>query len=347
MGNALYADISAFQPETIDWTAYKAWSEQGDGIARIALKASEGTGYTDGHYHMYRAQAQAAGIRIIHYHYARPEWNSAQAEANWFHTVVGSIGPNDEIMLDYEEGVGQATADWALAFLTACQQLFGKTPVIYSYLSYIQSRLQNASLASYPLILAEWTYDPSARPACPLPWKSYWAVQYSDKASVPGIAGSIDANVYVGGGNSMGIPQGWKDVNGVLIAPNNVPVHDGFRVAIENDPNFDPANMPNEAEYNANPVQLHRPDLGSGDRQTFRDDDFWWTAQMGVVREKYIGLELDAAYKQIATQTAQISQLQAEIATLKQQQPTINPDVAVELQTADAAIQKAESELKS
>lgn len=332
MGNALYADISSFQPTSIDWGAYKSWSEQGDGIARIALKASEGTGYTDAHYLMYRASAQAAGIRIIHYHYARPEWNTPQAEANWFRVVVGSIGPNDEVMLDYEEGVGQATADWALAFLAACKQLFGKTPLVYSYLSYIQSRLQNAQLASYPLILAEWTYDPSARPVCPLPWKSYWAVQYSDKASVPGIAGTIDTNVFVGGGNSMGIPNGWKDDGHTLTAPNGKTVVFGFRDHVLNYAGGWPAgNQPQEEEWHASPLEYSNPGLGDGQKQSFNWTTLEWTPARGIF-EAWQGQEIVA--------------LRAALAKVTQPAP-INPDVAVELQAADAAIQKAETELKS
>lgn len=98
----------------------------------------------------------------------------------------------------------------------------------------------------------------------------------------------------------MAVPQGWSDSSGVLVAPNGVPVHDGFREAVENDPNFDPANWPQEAEYNANPVQYHVADSGNGDRQVFRDTVYWWTPHYGVIVERYPGLELDAAYKLIA-----------------------------------------------
>jgi len=123
------------------------------------------------------------------------------------------------------------------------------------------------------------------------------------------------------GGSTMPIPNGWKDVNGVLIAPNNVPVHDGFRSAIENDPNFNPANWPNEAEYNANPVQYHVADSGNGDRQTYRDTVYWYTRKYGVVVEQYPGLELGATYKRIAAQDAEIAALKAQLAQAQQPAP--------------------------
>jgi hypothetical protein len=51
-------------------------------------------------------------------------------------------------------------------------------------------------------VRAFWTYSPDARPACPPPWKSYFALQYSNQANVPGIPGAVDANVYLGGGTA-------------------------------------------------------------------------------------------------------------------------------------------------
>lgn len=120
-----------------------------------------------------------------------------------------------------------------------------------------------------------------------------------------------DFGQWIIGETTMPIPQGWTDSNGILAAPNGVPVHDGFRSAVENDPNFDPANLPQEAEYNANPVQYHVSDSGNGDRQTFRDTVYWWTPKYGVVVEKFPGLELDATYKLIAAQQAEIDALKA------------------------------------
>src|SRR5437899_8648243 len=105
-GTPQFVDISVCQPSNIDWKAYRAWAAQWDGIARVSLRSSYGTGYTDQHFAAYREGAIKAGVDvIIFYHYAYPQYNSAVAEANYQHQVVGSIRPNDAIMLDFEEQV--------------------------------------------------------------------------------------------------------------------------------------------------------------------------------------------------------------------------------------------------
>lgn len=305
-----YVDISTFQGQ-INWTLYRTWSDM------AAMKATEGTGFTDPRWPANKAGAEAAGVRLIPYHYCRPDLNTPQSEAEWFFKVVGNT-PDLFLMLDDEQQTSASTAAWAYSWLSRCEELFGQTPTVYASTSFIEAHLQDSRLAHFPLILANWTFDPNARPACPPPWRNYIALQYTDRATnIPGIAGPVDADIFLGG-LTMGVPQGWSDANGVLVAPNGVPVHDGFRNAVENDPHFDPANWPQEAEYNANPVQYHVADSGNGDRQAFRDTVYWWTPHYGVIVEKYPGLELDAAYKLIAAQ-------QAEIATLKAQPPTPAP----------------------
>ena len=195
----LYVDISAWQG-TIDFHAYCKWAKQWDGVARIAMKATEGVGYIDPRFESYRAGALAAGIDCaIYYHFARADLgNSAQAEADWLHRIVGSIRPRDMIMLDFELTKPQCTAQWALAWLARQEQNYGgKLPTIYSYDAYVRGRLQDARLARFPLILANWQFHPQERPPCPPPWKEYMAVQYTDKAmNIPGIPGPVDANVY-------------------------------------------------------------------------------------------------------------------------------------------------------
>jgi GH25 family lysozyme M1 (1,4-beta-N-acetylmuramidase) len=195
-----YVDISGWQPANIDWNAYRAWSASFDGISRVAIKSSEGTGFTDPHFRTYRTGALSAGVDvIIYYHYAKPSLNSPQAEADWQHQVVGSIRPQDVLMLDYEENVPQATAQWAFEWLARQEQNYGRLPTIYASDDYIRHRLQDSRLARFPLTLANWQFTPNERPACPPPWSKYTYLQYTDRATnIPGIAGAVDANIYLG-----------------------------------------------------------------------------------------------------------------------------------------------------
>lgn len=197
---AQFVDISAFQPQNIDWQAYAAWSRQGDRIARVAMRSSYGTGFTDTHFESYRAGALAAGVDvIIYYHYGYPQYNAAIDEANYQHSVVGAIRPQDIIALDYEENVAQATADWAYQWLQQAEALYGQLPIIYSYPSFIENHLQYPPLAKYPLWYADWVFDPNTRPPAPSPWTSYDALQYSDNATgIPGINQAVDIDIFLG-----------------------------------------------------------------------------------------------------------------------------------------------------
>jgi len=196
-----FADISVFQPADIDWQAYRTWSARGDGIARVSIRSSYGTGYTDKHFGTYRAAALTTNIEtIVYYHYAYPQYNKPEDEADWQHQVVGVIRPTDVIMLDFEENVSAATAAWAYAWLARQEQNYGGAlPTIYASDAYIKQRLQDSRLKKYPLTLAFWSYSTDTRPPCPLPWSQYTYLQYSDHETVPGISTPVDANLYLGG----------------------------------------------------------------------------------------------------------------------------------------------------
>jgi GH25 family lysozyme M1 (1,4-beta-N-acetylmuramidase) len=201
MNTPSFVDISAYQG-SIDFVAYRAWAASIDGIARIAMKSSEGVGFTDPSFAANRSRALAAGIDCIYYyHFARPGLgNNAQQEANWQYDAVGAVRAQDLLILDFEENAPQATGAWAYAWLAQQESNYGgKLPGIYASSSYIQQRLQDARLVRYPLWLANWTFTPDARPSCPPPWTSYQFLQYTDKATgIPGIAGTVDANVFLG-----------------------------------------------------------------------------------------------------------------------------------------------------
>jgi GH25 family lysozyme M1 (1,4-beta-N-acetylmuramidase) len=201
----LFVDISVFNPQDIDWPAYKAWSAQWDGISRVAMRSSYGVGFEDQHFAAYRAGALADGIdMIIMYHYAYPSFNDPQSEANYQHSIVGEIRANDLLVLDYEEEVTQATAEWAYVFLAQQEANYsGKLPGLYASPYYIQQRLQDVRLARYPLWLARWQYTPDERPPVPAPWTTYEWLQYTDAAtSIPGIQGTVDADIFLAGGNN-------------------------------------------------------------------------------------------------------------------------------------------------
>jgi GH25 family lysozyme M1 (1,4-beta-N-acetylmuramidase) len=196
---AQFVDISSFQG-SIAWASYRAWSASIDGIARVAMKATEGTGFVDPLFAANKAAALSAGIdEIYYYHFSRPDLNGAVAEANFMHSTVGNVRDGDLLILDYEQNVSQATAEWAYEWLAQQESNYsGKLPGIYASSAYIAERLNDSRLSKYPLWLANWMYTPDERPPVPAPWTSYEFVQYSDKASIPGVPGLVDADIFLG-----------------------------------------------------------------------------------------------------------------------------------------------------
>lgn len=194
-----FCDISQFQP-LIDWQAYKKWSSSGDGVSRVAMRSTYGTGYTDTHFEANRQGALEAGIDVIlYYHYAYPQYNTPEDEANWQREIVGNIRDQDMVVLDIEENVGENIHDWSYRWLYTQEVNYGKLPALYASSAYIQTRLQDNRLAKYPLWLANWQYTPDERPQVPSPWTSYEYVQYTNRATnVPGISGTVDADIYLG-----------------------------------------------------------------------------------------------------------------------------------------------------
>jgi GH25 family lysozyme M1 (1,4-beta-N-acetylmuramidase) len=216
---AQFVDISSFQGN-IDFVAYRAWAASFDGITRIAMKSSEGIGFIDPLFAENRANALAAGIDCIYYyHFGRPSENNAIDEAKWQKQVVGGIRAADMLVLDFEENVPQATAEWAYEWLAQQEDSYGKPPGLYASSAYIQQRLQDQRLAQFSLWLANWQFTPDERPACPPPWTSYEFVQYTDQAAnIPGVASVVDADIFLGGNTPM--PPVQPGTN-QLIAANN------------------------------------------------------------------------------------------------------------------------------
>lgn len=261
MGNALFVDISSWNnPALVNWPVYKAWSASGDGISRVLLRDDQGVGVPDSAFEQFWAGATGVGIdEIFVYHYAYPNLHpgpaGAVAEAQSMEQVVGHrLRTNDKVMLDLEQNESGA---WAIAFGQQ-MQLWHPTaskPALYDSLSHIQQFLTDPALPTiYDLALADWTFDPNSRPQAPAPWPGYVWLQFSDRLSVPGMPGSLDANVFLGGvpvplgpfydvkiGTTPGLPNGTTltqiaDALGISVA--SLKAIQPKRWADNYDPNF-------------------------------------------------------------------------------------------------------------
>ena len=134
------------------------------------------------------------------YHFARPDRNSAAAEAAHFIRTVGPLGPGEVPVLDLEVAPSQTVGDWAAEWLGLVAKATGRTPILYSYQSYLYS-VPTSKLTGYPLWVASWGANDGAVPASPPRtdrWSRWTWWQYTSNAVVPGVTGRVDDSLFFG-----------------------------------------------------------------------------------------------------------------------------------------------------
>ena len=191
---------------SVDWAAAK-----GGGIGFAYVKATQGTTFEASTFATNWAGTKAAGIRRGAYHFFNPTLDGV-AQADWFLSKVGTLEPGDlppaldiecpdgdSACLGYAGGSGDAPAS-AIAqrahdFVVTVQQATGRTPVIYTFVSYFSSNaIDTSGVADDVLWIAN--YGVSC-PTIPSPWSASRFWQYTYDATVPGI-GSVDGDVFFG-----------------------------------------------------------------------------------------------------------------------------------------------------
>ncbi|MEM6332890.1 MAG: MprA protease, GlyGly-CTERM protein-sorting domain-containing form [Planctomycetota bacterium] len=186
-------DVSHWQG-TINWTAVA-----NDGIDYAFIKATEGVGFTDSRFASNAAGAEAAGLYVAPYHFARPGLNANDAvnEANYFLQVAGGVMGDGYLppVLDLEVDDGpmspaQLTA-WALDFSDTIEAAIGIKPLLYTGSSFASTQLTSA-ITELPLWIANWgVSSPNTSH-----WDEYDFWQYTATGSVAGISGNVDRNVF-------------------------------------------------------------------------------------------------------------------------------------------------------
>lgn len=187
-------DVSDFQPDR-NWTAVAA-----GGMEFAISKATEGTGFFASTFPSNWINIKKAGLVRGAYHFARPNANTPTEEANFFLSQVLSVQELEEgdvLCLDLEAGSGDLS-DWALTWLKHVQDKVGFRPFLYGSPSFLNEHgcTGNADLAEYGLWLAH--YGLPALPSPPPPWPFIAMWQYTDNATVAGIGGPCDADIFTG-----------------------------------------------------------------------------------------------------------------------------------------------------
>ncbi|MFT9848530.1 GH25 family lysozyme [Aneurinibacillus sp. REN35] len=168
----------------VDWKKVAA-----DGVKFVFLKASEGTSYVDKTFKTNAARANAAGIHVGAYHYAKfDSVAEAKAEVQHFLRTVSGVKITYPLVLDLEENKKKASkvvlTDAAVAFLDAIEKA-GYFAMIYAGKSFLETQLDEKRLNPYAKWIARYNSF-LGRGA------DIW--QYTDKGKVNGISGNVDMN---------------------------------------------------------------------------------------------------------------------------------------------------------
>ena len=188
-------DVSGWQGQ-VDWLAV-----QRSGRMFAFAKATEGATFIDRTFSANRAAMGQAGLVLRgFYHFARPDRNTAAAEAAHFLRTVGPLGPGEVAVLDLEVTPGPGIGDWAAEWLGRVHQGTGRVPLLYSYQSYLYE-IPTSRLTQYPLWVAAWGDDNGLVPATPPKtdrWSRWTFWQYTSKARVGGVSTLVDDNLFNG-----------------------------------------------------------------------------------------------------------------------------------------------------
>lgn len=157
----------------------------------LVLKVSQGTGYAWADSHTLSDIWHSLGGRVGHYHWTSPGGSASGTEqANYFWSHVQHDLADGDLLIEDLEQQGATEAEHAafqarLATLVRASKLKAITRWTYSGAYFLReigakhhgTRWWGAGYPSLPFIPAGWTLA---------------AHQYTDKASAPGLAGSLD-----------------------------------------------------------------------------------------------------------------------------------------------------------
>src|SRR5262245_44899249 len=195
-------DVSNWQ-KTINWTKVA-----NAGYRFAIAKATEATNYKDTTYVANRANSQAAGLAFGAYHFARPSGSglaavtaSATAQADYFLAFAtpqpGELPPVLDLEATGNLSAKRLTA-WAEAWTQEVYARLGVHPFVYSSPAFWKEHLADSTAiaeAGTQLWIAHWTS--AIKPWVPAQnWNgvgwTFW--QWTNCASVPGIAGCVDGD---------------------------------------------------------------------------------------------------------------------------------------------------------
>ena len=193
-GYAVYGiDISRYQKD-IDWPQLVDHQESKYPIKFIFVKATEGRDFRDVRFRDNFRQARQYGFIRGAYHFFLPSVSPEEQARNFIRTVPlvsGDLPP----VLDVERRGDLTSGEFKSAvkrWLSIVENYYGVKPIVYASWRFKEAHLSDAQLDRYPFWIAHYYVD-SVRYRGP--WH-FW--QYTDIATIPGIKGHVDMNIFNG-----------------------------------------------------------------------------------------------------------------------------------------------------
>jgi lysozyme len=185
-------DVSHYQGR-IDWDSVQK-GNAGFPLHFVFVRATAGSKKQDTQYSANFKQAKQHGFLRGAYHYYRPNENSAKQADNFIKTVTLAKGDLPPV-LDIEQIPSKQSMDSLKSglkrWLDKVEKHYGVKPIIYSGESFYTDFLKN-EFEGYELWIANYSFfEEEIRPE----WL-FW--QFTDKASIKGIEGNVDVNIYNG-----------------------------------------------------------------------------------------------------------------------------------------------------
>jgi lysozyme len=197
------------------------------------VKASEGISTPDTNFVINQLNATAAGVPIGAYHFAHPETHPGTAGADqeasnfWYfagcYIKAGHLMPAVDLETD-QTADAATTSQW---FNRWCNQIVTKAaaagvtvrPLIYTDIAHLN--LLNNTVTQWPLWIANTGTGQDPQTGAPHntgPWPTWTVWHYTANATVPGISGNIDLDVFNGT---------FDDLNSLIIQPAGSPILTG------------------------------------------------------------------------------------------------------------------------
>lgn len=187
----LVVDVSNAQGD-VNWLQVAA-----HGVHGALIKATEGHTFTDAYMHANRAGAACQKIHAGLYHFARPDLNAPEEEADHFARTIGTLHPFElRPALDMEvaghTGAGSAE-EWARRFSRRLHEHLGVYPIFYSYSSFITDARFSAVVGDGLWLAAYGRNDGKDHGATvPAPWRHWLLHQFTSRGRLPGVKGPVD-----------------------------------------------------------------------------------------------------------------------------------------------------------